>query len=48
MLANVHRDHRKKPTPYKPDDFNPLQQRRGQVVPKAPIDVLKQAFVKEG
>jgi hypothetical protein len=48
MLANVHRDHRKKPTPYKPDDFNPFQQRRGQVVQKAPIDVLKHTFVKEG
>jgi hypothetical protein len=25
LTANVHRDHRKKPAPYKPADFNPYQ-----------------------
>jgi len=25
LTANIHRDHRKKPTPYKPADFNPYQ-----------------------
>ena len=25
LIANVHRDQRKKPTPYKPADFNPHQ-----------------------
>jgi len=45
LIANVHRDHRKKPTPYKPADFNPHHRRRELPVRKASIEVLKQVFV---
>lgn len=45
LTANIHRDHRKKPTPYKPADFNPYQRRREVAVRKVPIGVLKQVFV---
>jgi hypothetical protein len=45
LTANVHRDQRKKPAPYKPADFNPHQRRRELAVRKVPIDVLKQVFV---
>jgi hypothetical protein len=45
LIANVHRDHRKKPSPYKPADFNPHLRRREPPVRKAPIEVLKQVFV---
>jgi hypothetical protein len=45
LLANCHRDPRKKPTPYKPADFNPYQRRRERPVCRAPIEVLKQVFV---
>ncbi len=44
LLANCHRDPRKKPTPYKPADFNPYQ-RRELPTHKASIDVLKRVFV---
>ncbi len=45
LLANCHRDPRKKPTPYQPADFNPYQRRRERPVRKASIQVLKQVFV---
>lgn len=45
LLANCHRDPRKKPTPYKPADFNPYLRQRELPVRKAPIEVLKQVFV---
>lgn len=45
LTANVHRDQRKKPAPYKPTDFNPHQRRRELPGRKASIQVLKQVFV---
>ena len=46
LIANCHRDHRRKPTPYKPSDFNPYyRQRESAVVEKVSIEVLKQVFV---
>jgi hypothetical protein len=45
LTANIHRDHRKKPSPYKPVDFNPYHRRRELPVRKASIDVLKRVFV---
>ncbi len=45
LTANIHRDQRKKPTPYRAADFNPYLRRREQPVRKASIDVLKQVFV---
>jgi hypothetical protein len=46
LTANIHRDHRKKPTPFKPDDFSPFQRRRELPVRKVSIDVLKRVFVE--
>jgi hypothetical protein len=48
LLANIHRDRRKKPSPYKPDDFTPYPHERGQAVQTAPIEILKQVFVDRG
>jgi hypothetical protein len=45
LLANCHRDPRKKPTPYKPADFNPYQRRRERTTHQASIEVLKRVFV---
>lgn len=45
LIANIHRDYRKKPSPYKPADFNPYYGRRELPVRKVSIDVLKQVFV---
>ena len=42
MLANAHRDPKRKPTPFKPDDFNPWAERRGPTTAmKVNIDALK-------
>jgi hypothetical protein len=45
LIANCHRDPRRKPTPYKPADFNPYQSRQEPLVQTVPIEVLKQVFV---
>lgn len=44
LLANIHRDRRKRPTPYKPADFDPYHHRQQQAH-KVSIDILKQVFV---
>jgi len=47
MLANTHRDPKKRPTPYKPNDFNPFAVERAEK-PKVmlkDIRVLKRFFV---
>ncbi len=45
LTANIHRDQRKKPSPYKPADFNPYLRKRELPVRKASIEVLKRVFV---
>lgn len=53
LLANVHRDPKKKPSPYKPDDFHPLPRKapRSRKSERVEVDkqegfrVLKQVFV---
>ena len=45
MLANVHRNTKKKPRPYSPNDFNPFTNKSSHQTPKADIRILKQVFV---
>ncbi len=47
LLANIHRDPSKKPTPYKPADFNPYLRQADTVAANAPITLLKQVFVDQ-
>lgn len=50
LLANVHRDPKKKPSPYKPADFHPLLPRKSErvVVGKQEgFRLLRQVFVKQ-
>ena len=44
LIANCHRDPKKRRKPYGPDDFNPLVEHRA-VIEKAPITALK-VFLK--
>lgn len=44
MLANLHRDQRKKPSPYKPADFHP-HVKKPATIQKVDITKLKQVFV---
>jgi len=48
LVANIHRDRQKKPTPYKPTDFNPYYRRQQPPMHKVSIGVLKQVFVDRG
>ena len=45
LLANIHRDRKRKPTPYRPADFNPHRRRSEPARVRAPISVLKTVFV---
>jgi hypothetical protein len=45
LTANFHRDQRRKPTPYRPADFNPHHRKQESLAHKASIEVLKQVFV---
>ena len=48
MMANVNRDRKKKPTPFKPADFSPYvsgTKKTGMAVTSQNIGMLKQAFV---
>jgi hypothetical protein len=45
MLANLHRDQRKKPSPYKPADFHPHIRMKPATIQKVGIAVLKQIFI---
>lgn len=47
MLANAHRDPKKRPAPFKPSDFNPFAVERAErpKVVLTDIRVLKQVFV---
>ncbi len=45
LEANIHRDRKRKPTPYRPSDFNPHRQRPGPATVRAPVSVLKTVFV---
>lgn len=48
MLAEQNRDRKKKPSPYKPSDFDPTYRKpRHDELPKADIRMLKELFVKE-
>ncbi|MCC5786884.1 MAG: hypothetical protein JJU33_09305 [Phycisphaerales bacterium] len=46
LLANCHRDP-KKSRAFRPGDFDPFTQERGDVIP-ADIGVLKDVFIKDG
>lgn len=46
LVANCHRDPRKRPTPYKPADFHPYLRQPEPPARKASIEVLKQVFVE--
>jgi len=52
MIANANRDPHKKPSPFQPDDFNPLVQRDKKatavVVDEHTIGDLKAMFVGQG
>ncbi len=45
MIANANRDTKKKPSPFRPDDFNAWPRRR-ETIPKGSIEDLK-VFVKD-
>lgn len=45
LIANCHREPRKKPTPYKPADFHPYPKDPTPSPAKASIQVLKAIFV---
>jgi hypothetical protein len=45
MLANVHRNPKKKPQPFTPAEFNPLAGERKAVAPKTGVRTLKTIFV---
>jgi hypothetical protein len=46
LLANAHRDTRKKPAPFKPSDFHPCREARQRERPlPVEISVLKTVFV---
>ena len=45
MLANVHRNPKKKPQPFTPADFNPLAERKPVTIAKTDIRILKRVFV---
>ena len=51
MIANANRDSKKKPSPFQPDDFNPMAARDKKadaiVVDESTIGDLKQLFVGE-
>ncbi len=50
LLANVHRDPKKKPSPYKPADFHPLLPRKSERVEVGKQEgfrLLRQVFVKQ-
>lgn len=46
LLANIHRDEKKKPTPFRPDQFNPYSIRKTPVTAKVGVHILKDVFVK--
>ena len=45
MLANIHRNPKKKPQPFTPAEFNPLAEERKQPKVKTKICTLKTIFV---
>ena len=46
LLANIHRNPKKKPQPFSPAEFNPLAEERKKLVKaKAGIRILKTLFV---
>lgn len=49
LVANCHRDAKKRPAPFRPDEFNPHAGRNRKPkgpAPKVPLSVLKSVFVK--
>jgi hypothetical protein len=44
-MANIHRDHTAKPSPYSDDDFNDYATPRHEARIKAPITILKSIFL---
>ncbi len=46
MLANCHRDQKRRTKPYEPRDFDPTIRRQKQAVPKVGIGVLRDVFVR--
>jgi len=45
MLANIHRNPKKKPQPFTPAEFNPLAGERKSAPPKTGVRTLKTIFV---
>ncbi|MBI1374490.1 MAG: hypothetical protein GC159_17370 [Phycisphaera sp.] len=45
LIANAHRDPKKKPSPFKADDFTP-KARSAPQEPKSDITILKDVFIK--
>jgi hypothetical protein len=45
MLANVHRNPKKKPQPFKPSEFHPLVASDQSPLAKTPVRTLKTIFV---
>lgn len=46
-MANIHRDHKTKPSPYSDDDFNDFTDPTPAPRIKAPITILKAIFLDE-
>jgi hypothetical protein len=47
MLANVHRNPKKKPQPFTPSEFNPLVNERKKAKAKTGVSTLKTIFVDQ-
>lgn len=45
LIAETHRDHAKRPTPYQPADFNPCQDERPAETPMAVPTSVVQAII---
>lgn len=47
MLANCHRDEKRRHAPFLPGEFNPTLRRPKATLPMMPVSVLKQLFVNQ-
>ena len=45
LTANVHRNPKRRSSPYSPTDFHPLAERRSATIAKVGVRVLKDVFV---
>ena len=48
LIANANRDRKRKPSPYKPDDFNPFAKKQKRAIKLESLAPLRSAFEKFG